>query len=39
MFFKSAVTLRLPVYLKAELQACLSTRATAKGIDIDQLVQ
>ena len=39
MFFKSAVTLRLPVYLEAEVQACLSARATAKGIDLDQLVQ
>ena len=38
MFFKSAATLRLPVYLEAEVQACLSTRATAKGIALDPLV-
>ena len=38
MFFKSAATLRLPVCLKAEVQACLSARATAKGIDMDHLV-
>ena len=35
---KTAATLRLPVYLEAEVQACLSTRATAKGIALDQLV-
>ena len=28
----------LPVYLEAEVQAYLSARATAKGIDMAQLV-
>jgi hypothetical protein len=37
-FFKAAATLHLPVYLEAEVQAYLSARAAAKGIDMGQLV-
>ena len=37
-FFKPGAALNLPVYLEAEVQAYLSARATAKGIDMAQLV-
>ena len=37
-FFKPGAALNLPVYLEAEVQAYLSARATAQGIDMAQLV-
>ena len=37
-FFKPGTALNLPVYLDAEVQAYLSARATARGVDIGQLV-
>ncbi len=37
-FFKPAAAIKLPVYLEAEVQAYLCARATAKGIDMAQLV-
>lgn len=37
-FFKQGAALRLPVYLEAEVQAYLAERATARGVDVAQLV-
>jgi len=37
-FFKPGTTLNLPVYLDAEVQAYLSARAKARGVDVGQLV-
>jgi hypothetical protein len=37
-FFKASAALHLPVYLDAEVQAYLSARATARGVDVGQLV-
>lgn len=37
-FFKPGAGISLPVYLEAEVQAYLSARAEAKGIDMAQLV-
>ena len=37
-FFKPGATLSLPVYLEAEVQAYLSDRAKARGIEVTQLV-
>jgi hypothetical protein len=37
-FFTSAAQIHLPVYLDAEVQAYLSERANARGIDVGQLV-
>lgn len=37
-FFKPRAALRLPVYLDAEVQAYLSDRAKARGIEVTQLV-
>jgi hypothetical protein len=37
-FFKAGAALHLPVYLDAEVQAYLSARATARGVDVGQLV-
>ena len=37
-FAKPGATLKLPVYLDQEVQAYLSARAEARGIDIDKLV-
>lgn len=37
-FFEPAARLNLPVYLEAEVQAWLSARANARGIDLAQLV-
>ena len=37
-FFKSGTALNLPVYLDADVQAYLSARADARGIDVGQLV-
>lgn len=37
-FFSRGMTLNLPVYLEAEVQAYLSERAKARGIDVGQLV-
>jgi len=37
-FFTPAAALHLPVYLDAEVQAWLATRAHARGIEVDQLV-
>ncbi len=37
-FFRPGTAINLPVYLEAEVQAYLSARATAKGIDMAQLV-
>lgn len=36
--FKPGTTLKLPVYLEPEVEAYLSTRAAARGVDVDQLV-
>jgi hypothetical protein len=37
-FFKPGSSLHLPVYLDADVQAYLAERATARGIEIAQLV-
>ena len=37
-FFRADAQLQVPVYLDAEVQAYLSARAQAKGIDYGQLV-
>jgi hypothetical protein len=37
-FCTPAAALHLPVYLDAEVQAWLATRAHARGIEVDQLV-
>ena len=37
-FFKTSPVVNLPVYLEADVQAYLRARATARGIEIDQLV-
>lgn len=37
-FYKPGATAQLPVYLDAEVQAYLSARAQARGVDIGQLV-
>jgi hypothetical protein len=37
-FFKPEAQLHLPVYLDAEVQAYLSARAKARGVDVGQLV-
>ena len=37
-FSKPGMTLNLPVYLDAEVQAYLSARAQARGVDVSQLV-
>ena len=37
-FFKSRATINLPVYLDADVQAYLSERANARGVDVSQLV-
>lgn len=37
-FFKPGSALNLPVYLEAEVQAYLSARAKARGIDVAELV-
>lgn len=37
-FFKPGASVHHPVYLDAEVHAYLSARATAKGIDMGQLV-
>jgi hypothetical protein len=37
-FFRPGAAINLPVYLEAEVQAFLSARATAKGIDMAQPV-
>jgi len=37
-FFKPDTAINLPVYLDAEVQAYLSARAKARGIEVGQLV-
>jgi hypothetical protein len=37
-FFKPGAALNLPVYLDAEVQAYLSARAKARGVEVGQLV-
>jgi hypothetical protein len=37
-FFEPGTVLNLPVYLDAEVQAYLSARAKARGVEVDQLV-
>ena len=37
-FAKPDTTLKLPVYLDPEVEAYLATRAAARGVDVDQLV-
>lgn len=37
-FFKPGAAVHLPVYLDAEVQAYLSARAKARGIEVGQLV-
>ena len=37
-FFKPGAAINLPVYLEAEVQAYLAERATARGIEVAQLV-
>lgn len=37
-FFKPGTALNLPVYLDAEVQAYLSARAKARGVEVGQLV-
>lgn len=37
-FFKPEAQMNLPVYLDAEVQAYLSARAKARGIEVGQLV-
>lgn len=37
-FFKPGAAVNLPVYLDAEVQAYLSARAKARGVEVSQLV-
>jgi len=37
-FFAPGTTLNRPVYLDAQVQACLAARAQARGIEVEQLV-
>lgn len=37
-FFKPGMSLSLPVYLDADVQAYLAERASARGVDVSQLV-
>jgi len=37
-FFKPGATMNLPVYLDAQVQAYLTARAQARGIEVEQLV-
>lgn len=37
-FAKPGTTLKLPVYLDPDVEAYLTTRAAARGVDVDQLV-
>jgi hypothetical protein len=37
-FAKPATTLKLPVYLDPEEEEYLATRAAARGVDVEQLV-
>ena len=37
-FYQPQVRLNLPVYLEAEVEAYLTARAKAKGVDVGQLV-
>lgn len=37
-FFKPHAAINLPVYLDADVQAYLSERARARGVDVSQLV-
>jgi hypothetical protein len=37
-FAKPGTTLKLPVYLEPEVEAYLTARAAARGVDVDQLV-
>jgi hypothetical protein len=37
-FAKPGTTLKLPVYLDPEVEAYLTARASARGVDVDQLV-
>ena len=37
-FFRPGAAINLPVYLEAEVQAYLAERATARGIEVAQLV-
>ena len=37
-FAKPGTTLKLPVYLDPEVEEYLATRAAARGVDVDQLV-
>lgn len=37
-FFKPGAAVNLPVYLDAEVQAYLSARAKARGVEVGQLV-
>jgi hypothetical protein len=37
-FFKPGAAVNLPVYLDAEVQAYLSARAQARGVEVGQLV-
>jgi hypothetical protein len=37
-FYRPAALLNLPVYLDADVQAYLTTRAKARGIEVAQLV-
>ncbi|MGK2940510.1 MAG: hypothetical protein ACSLFJ_02405 [Immundisolibacter sp.] len=37
-FYREAAELHLPVYLDAEVEAYLSARAKARGVDVGQLV-
>ena len=37
-FFRPEASVNLPVYLDAEVQAYLSARAKARGVDMGQLV-
>ena len=37
-FYREGAKLHLPVYLDAEVEAYLSARAKARGVDVGQLV-
>jgi hypothetical protein len=37
-FAKPGTAMKLPVYLDPDVKAYLSTRAAARGVDVDQLV-
>jgi len=37
-FYRDGAKLHLPVYLDAEVEAYLSARAKARGVDVGQLV-